>query len=228
MPDRNTPLPAPADWHDAFAALPLEAPSGDGWQRIAPALARKPRQHRRLAPWAAAAAIACLALLPALPWLRMPAPAEDAAPAAAAPPVKFAPRSDAATVHAGATPASTRDSATASMDARTPARPVAATAPAPGLERLQAESARLERLLAELSGADASSGPELALGASLLAEVAGIDDALAGAELDPAARSVLWEQRVERLRALAGLAAGQRWQALYGGNSTDYALVQVH
>ena len=48
-----------------------------------------------------------------------------------------------------------------------------------------------------------------------------------------AAVDAAWILRLTRarpgmLRALAGLSADQRWQALYGGNGADYALVQVH
>lgn len=229
MPDHPAPLrsPAPPDWHHAFAALPLEAPPADGWQRIAAALPRTPRRRRHLLPWAVAAATACLAALPALQLLRAPTPVEVARPAPAGP-AQAAPGAEGAG-------ASTRPR-TGADDELVAAAPVAAPVqsvavagmPEPGLEPLQAESARLEGLLTELSDADAGSGVQLALSASLRTQVAGIDDALAGTDLDAAARSGLWQQRVELLRALAGLAAEQRWQALYGGNGADYALVQVH
>lgn len=232
MPDHSPPLhpAAPPDWHHAFAALPLEAPPADGWQRIAATLPRTPRRRRHLLPWAVAAATACLAALPVLHLLRSPAPVQVAQPAAA-----------------DASPATSGATSTGSASAPIPppgetvaggitATPVAAQvepasaagAAAPALEPLQAESARLESLLAELSGADAGSGVQLALTASLRTEVAGIDDALAGTGIDDATRSGLWRQRVELLRELAGLAADQRWQALYGGNGADYALVQVY
>lgn len=226
MPDHSAPHAnaAPPDWHHAFAALPPETPPADGWQRIAHALPRTPRRRRRLLPWAVAATTACLAALPALHLLRTPAPAEFAQPAPAG--------ATQATPSPGGTDPSTgpRTGAGDGVAATTPANPqvVPVSAQEPGLAPLQAESARLESLLAELSGADTGSGVQLALSASLRTQVAGIDDALAGNDLDDASRSGLWQERVELLRALAGLAADQRWQALYGGNGADYALVQVH
>lgn len=231
MPDPSAPLhsAAPPDWHRAFAALPLEAPPADGWQRMAAALPRTPRRRRHLLPWAVAAATACLAALPALHLLRAPTPVQVAQPAAGTTPAT--PGADDAGRASASTrpPSGTVAGGTAAAPVAAHVEPASATAAAvPALEPLQAESARLESLLAELSGADAGSGVQLALTASLRTEVAGIDDALAGSGLDAAARSGLWRQRVELLRELAGLAADQRWQALYGGTGVDYALVQVH
>ena len=229
MPDHHTPSGSatPPDWHHAFAALPLEAPPSERWPQIAAALPRTPRRRRHLLPWAVAAATACLAAVPALHLLRTTEPAGNAQPAPAGA-VQAAP--DPSRVGPSTAPPTRIDNrtpATASADA--PVERASTAGPAEsGLEPLQAESARLESLLAELSGTDAGGGVQLALSASLRTRVAGIDDALAGTELDAAARSNLWQERVELLRALAGLAADQRWQALYGGNGADYALVQVH
>lgn len=55
---------SPDGWHDAFAALPLDQPPGDGWSRLA---ARLPARHRR--QWTKRLAIAAaLVLAVALPW----------------------------------------------------------------------------------------------------------------------------------------------------------------
>ena len=44
------PPDAPADWHDAFAALPAETPSPDGWQRLRARLpAAAPARRARVA-----------------------------------------------------------------------------------------------------------------------------------------------------------------------------------
>lgn len=227
MTDRPAPFgsAAPPDWHHAFAALPLDAPPADGWPRVAAALPRTPRRRRHLLPWAVAAATACLAALPALQLLRAPTPVDAVQPAPAGPVQATPPADDVRIAPRSGDP----ERAIAAAPVARQAEPVSiADPPRPGLEPLQAESARLEGLLAELSGTDAGSGVQLALSASLRTQVAGIDEALAGTDLDAAARSGLWQQRVELLRALAGLAAEQRWQALYGGNGADYALVQVH
>lgn len=54
----------PDGWHDAFAALPLEQPPGDGWSRLAARLhvRRRPQWTKRLAIAAA------LVVAVALPW----------------------------------------------------------------------------------------------------------------------------------------------------------------
>lgn len=55
---------APDSWRDAFAALPLEQPPGDGWSRIDARL-----QARRRPQWARHLAIAAAVLVAvALPW----------------------------------------------------------------------------------------------------------------------------------------------------------------
>lgn len=73
------PAPAPRDWHDALAALPLETPPPGGWQAMAARL--DARRRRRIPVWAAASA-AALVLALVLPWRlqqpQRPAPAEEA------------------------------------------------------------------------------------------------------------------------------------------------------
>lgn len=66
MPDARQPgRPAPEDWGQAFAALPLETPPVGGWNRVAAAL---PARRSRARVWIPAAAAACLALAVAVPW----------------------------------------------------------------------------------------------------------------------------------------------------------------
>ncbi|WP_141453888.1 hypothetical protein [Pseudoxanthomonas sp. z9] len=66
MPDARQPgNPAPEDWGQAFAALPLDAPPAGGWNRVVAAL---PARRSRARVWIPAAAAACLALAVAVPW----------------------------------------------------------------------------------------------------------------------------------------------------------------
>jgi len=65
MPDAYSQRgPLPDHWHDAFAALPLEQPPGNGWSRLSARLQarRRPQWTRRLAIAAA------LVVAVALPW----------------------------------------------------------------------------------------------------------------------------------------------------------------
>ena len=62
MPDQMS--PSPRDWSEAFAALPLEAPAGGGWEGIAAKL--DTRRRARWPVWLATAAALLLAV--ALPW----------------------------------------------------------------------------------------------------------------------------------------------------------------
>ncbi|UNK50826.1 hypothetical protein MNR01_07445 [Lysobacter sp. S4-A87] len=83
MPDTDRPrIATPGDWNQAFAALPLESPGNDGWQRLTralddaatgPAVHSAARPHtaaRRRARWpvwlAVAAAVSAVALIPLL------------------------------------------------------------------------------------------------------------------------------------------------------------------
>ncbi|HEY5803262.1 MAG TPA: hypothetical protein VIT90_06200 [Lysobacter sp.] len=78
MPDRPD-VPVPRDWNEAFAALPLESPGNDEWQRLTRALdgaaarptsladARPMRRRTRWPLWlATAAAVSAVALVPLL------------------------------------------------------------------------------------------------------------------------------------------------------------------
>lgn len=94
MPDTTHRIPQPAhDWHDAFAALPLETPPAGGWTALASKLGTPRRARRTRAPlWFATAAAVLLAV--ALPWRLQwfepeadaPRPWPDATPLAAADP----------------------------------------------------------------------------------------------------------------------------------------------
>ena len=91
MPDTDRPrIPAPRDWNEAFAALPMESPGNDGWQRVTHALDAaashstgpsnaRPATHRR-ARWplwlATAAAVSAVALVPLLRQAEAPAPTD--------------------------------------------------------------------------------------------------------------------------------------------------------
>ncbi|HJR74615.1 MAG TPA: hypothetical protein VJ806_13370 [Luteimonas sp.] len=74
--------PSPAGWGEAFAALPVETPPGDGWSRLSARLdaRRKPRWVQRFAIAAAVTAAV------ALPWSMRDrlAPSAEQAPAAVA------------------------------------------------------------------------------------------------------------------------------------------------
>ena len=64
MPDTHHPQsPRSADWHQAFAALPQEAPPARAWETLSARL--DARRTRRWPAWLAlAAALALVALLP--------------------------------------------------------------------------------------------------------------------------------------------------------------------
>src|SRR5690606_8050617 len=236
--------PDPRSWSDAFSALPLEAPPVDAWQRIAPRLAPAPRRTHRILPWAIAACTALLAALPLLLLVRQGTPdgtpAEVAAGNHADPPTvlpssdgRDAPvATDAIATNAPATTSAAhpRSSPAARNEPPAVAGTPRATTPAvdPGLARLQAESARLEALVAELTRNEPVDGAQLVLTLSLQAQVGDIDAALAEGTLDPVVRSDLWRQRVAALRDLAGVASDQRWDALFADANPRYALVQVY
>ena len=64
MPDATTRNAMPPGWNEAFAALPLERPDADSWNRITARLDARRRQ--RWPVWLAAAAALVIAV--ALPW----------------------------------------------------------------------------------------------------------------------------------------------------------------
>ena len=85
MPDATTRTAMPQGWSAALAAMPLERPDADSWQRITTRL--EARQNRRWPAWLATAAALLLAV--ALPWRlgqqQAPAPTTTARPVVAAP-----------------------------------------------------------------------------------------------------------------------------------------------
>lgn len=241
MNDTSASPRTPAGWHEAFAALPQEAPPSDLWPQLAARL-QAPRPRRHVPAWALAAAVAALAAAPALWWLR-PAPSTPPSAAMSAPmvagtagatpaeagPLPVPAPADAPLLAAVAVP-EPEPAATPAPAADTPAPRRADTTGADAtLQRLYAESARLEALLAHLSdGFEPAEGVQVALSASLRGRLAGIDAALADAPLDERERAGLWHARVDALRQLTSLAADQRLHALYGTSAGGYALVEVY
>lgn len=213
MPDAYSQRgPMPDDWHDAFAALPLEPAPADGWSRLSARLQLQlepatadgrswlgARLHTwRRQQWPMPLAIAAtLVLAVALPW-RIYDPA-DRSPTD---------RADAASV---ASPRSA-PSATAAADA--------------SLEQLYAESAQLESLLQVARDDRVSSATAAALSGELDARIAAIDAALMQPGLSPERQLWLWRSRVEALRSLTGFESNRRWLAA-NGKRYDGALARV-
>ena len=249
------PPDAPADWHDAFAALPAETPSPDGWQRLRARLPAAAPARRARWPWGVAMA-ASLLLAALLPW-RLPAPgaepsgaatgavAVSVAPPTATPAQAIDPAPEPARMQPVAQP--TRPEAraptfvasgtrmrpsTASGRRTTPAHPgsqVATThdaATADDLEGLYARSAQLESLLALARDERVASGAAAALTETLEARVATVDAALSQPDLTTAQRTSLWDTRVDALQQLVGIEATQRLYAARG-QSYDAALVTI-
>jgi len=94
------------------------------------------------------------------------------------------------------------------------------------LQRLQAESAQLEGLLALTRDDAVSSGAVAAVASELAGQVALVDAALAQPSLPPAQRIALWQDRVDALRQLAGFETTQRLLASRGERQ-DSLLVSV-
>ncbi len=273
-------------WGDAFAALPLETPDGDAWQRLQ--RARNQHARKRWPAWFAAAAV--LALAAVLPWqltrttggteaeapTRSPISAraegdiaivqsEAAADAAIASTAADEPVNAAPAASDNATPssepaakptaapdtavASARDApkaaqrqtdaagarsvaaetspgtATDTAEPRAP-RPWPQPATDPQLERLYAESAQLEALVALARDDRVATGAAATLTSAYDAQVAGIDASLREADMDAGQRTALWQQRVDALRQLAGFESTQRALAAQG-ERYDAMLVSI-
>lgn len=246
MPDighheHDTPA-TPPQWRDAFAALPLESPAPQAWQRLHARLPGSTATRRRRWPlWLAAAASLALAVaMPLRTGMRE------------APPTHAPPGPTLATAAQRSTPPRPSHDAPAGIEAPpapTPARPAAepahrdpaqALASAPrarrdatprtqreaGLESLYAESAQLEALLAAARDDRTASSGTAALTDSLEAELAAIDATLIQPGLDLPRRSGLWRQRVDTLRQLAGIETTRRLLSARG-ETYDAALVSV-
>lgn len=128
MPDARHPAtPAPEDWSQAFAALPLETPPTGGWNRVATALPTRRSRHRF---WIPAAAAACLALAMAVPW-RGAGPDQSPPVAVSDPPSTVAPADAPATSIATSTPAPAPTKTDTDKVDGAPVRPASVTGRAP-------------------------------------------------------------------------------------------------
>lgn len=236
MPDAdNTLKSTPPDWGSAFAALPMEAPPADGWNRLSRALdarggTARTRQSRR-ARWplwlATAAAVSAVALVPVL--MRESAPPDATAPVVAhTAPAATTPAPDGAG-HVDATPAvATTTTPAPQVDepiARQPATTPRKRRPSPTTPPHTVEP---RRLVAEATPtADAGTTPKtdaLAVVQSLQAESAQLEALVALARDDrvasanAAALAAGLDERIGRIDASLsqpGLADSDRsllWQ----------------
>ena len=284
-PDNGyVPDSAPQDWSEAFAALPLETPTRDGWPRIVHTLdAGKRRGHRahreRRTTWliglASAAVLVVAAWSPLSHWLQgtptdttSQAVAMNAAPGPrslvtpvpvpsnAAPETVRTVAIDAAEKRALALSAGRNSKATVTARARgvrthaarktatqlaaqavqppsqTATVPIATdrlatTVPATdAVQSLQAQSARLEALVAIARDERVGNASSELLSAELDAGIAAVDAALSHDDPDDTRRQQLWQQRVDLLQQLAGVESTARWLAAQG-MSNETALVSV-
>lgn len=266
--DRARGSAAPPGWAEAFAALPQEAPPGDGWSRVA---ARVPSRHRARWPaWLAIAAVlAVVAVLPSrllspdapVPGQHAAAPDRQAAtePTPDETPAHYtidagdiastAPRrnDEEATATrvparvatgsepppAGATPARRPDASPAAAGAAATVATTGATATSPEadsadreMQRLQAESAQLEALLAMARDDRVASGTAVALASEYDAQVGAIDAALMQPGISADERASLWRDRVAALRQAAAFESTRRMLAAQG-ERYDTMLVSI-
>ncbi|HWS78932.1 MAG TPA: hypothetical protein VN205_11235 [Thermomonas sp.] len=240
-------------WGDTFAALPLESPAANGWQRVQARLpVPTPASRTRWPLWLATAAT--LALVAVMP-LRMLPQAEPVTHAgkspvatAANPPSVAATTPTAPTAIAGdaqpvPAPGASRHEprrairsapsqppirtmAPAADASRMAATDGAAAAPPIDLEPLYTQSAQLEGLLAMTRDDRVASGTSAALSDALDGRVAAIDATLIQPGLTDAQRSDLWGQRVDALQQLVGIETTNRLYAARG-RSYDAALVSI-
>ncbi|WP_372018576.1 hypothetical protein [Pseudoxanthomonas sp. 10H] len=221
----------PADWHEAFAILPLEAPPADGWRRIASRLDAE-RARRPAWPWALAAAIACLAIVPAVTLLRGPVGADDAAGGD----ITAGMRVDlpAGTLAAGPRadgPIAPPESTTATAAVRAAPADVHPTpADAAGhhdasLERMYAESARLESLLGRVQGPRATNAGMETATQQVAGAIGAIDAALADATLDTRGRQALWQERNALLEQMLTLELQHDLLSRQAATPFDFAQV---
>lgn len=228
MPDSRARDPMPRDWGDAFGALPLEAPPHDGWQRLAAALPAasvpaRPSRWRRPAIAAMAAAVALAAILPA--WRQSdPADTGDASPMQTTP--RSVARADDPNTVTESVPSITAPIAVIQAPIRedVPAPPstrrLPRTAPAATVERhqtvrdrvasLQAESARLEALVATSEQAHIINAGVQVVSGELAASIGTIDEALASGNRGADSTESLWTQRNALLGEMLLLQLRQR------------------
>lgn len=191
----------PATWSDAFARLPAEPAPAGSWERIAAAVDADPATSppRPASSGGGARPVAWLALAATL------------ALAIALPGQRI--------------PDGVRDDAPA--QASVPATDGAHAGPAAPLDRLQAESALLETLLAHARDGSVTTGTADAMAADLESRLAAIDAALADPALDLNREHALWNERVRTLESLVSLEGTRRWLAA-NGERYDGELVQVN
>jgi len=103
---------------------------------------------------------------------------------------------------------------------------IAATIPAPDVQSLQAQSARLEALVAIARDERVGNASSELLSAELDVGIAAVDATLLRDDLDDTRRQQLWQQRVDLLQQLAGVESTARWLAAQG-MSNETALVSV-
>ncbi|MBO9717742.1 MAG: hypothetical protein J7507_13275 [Pseudoxanthomonas sp.] len=223
MPDRSPRppgYPAPRDWHEAFAVLPMETPSRGHWPRVASELAHR-RLRRRPPAWAIAAAVACIAAAPTLIVLR----SAPTTPAQASVDVEVGMPAAQVAVDA---PARTAQAAAISGSPGSPdIQQSAAVTPVPAanagadieLERLYARSARLEAALASLPPSATNAGVEV-ISQQLVQALGAVDATLADATLDPRGRLALWRERNQLLQQMLNLQVRQA--------STPFDFAQVN
>jgi hypothetical protein len=253
----------PNGWGEAFAALPMETPSSDGWARLARKLdarssrggvARRERRTTWLIGVASAAVLVLAAWSPLSRWLQAdvaepPSVVTQAVPGmrGLAAPIRTEPdeprpavarvadASDAVspalreTQSAHRKPARSTRVATARRHVEaepTLTQPgtnnaiAVAAAEADSLQKLQAQSAQLEALVALARDDRVGNASSELLSSELDAGIAVIDAALSQADLAGAEKQELWQQRVDLLQQLAGVEATSRWLAAQGASST--------
>jgi len=104
---------------------------------------------------------------------------------------------------------------------------IATTAPATdAVQSLQAQSARLEALVAIARDERVGNASSELLSAELDASIAAVDAELSRDDLADTHRQQLWQQRVDLLQQLAGVESTARWLAAQG-MSNETALVSV-
>lgn len=228
MPDSRPRDPVPRDWSEAFGALPLEAPPKDSWQRLAATLpargkAGRSLRWRRPAIAAMAAAIALAAMLPG--WHRddgtdagIPSYAKPT------PPLLAAPLNREVAAETGPLDAVSMASLPPPASEQTPAPRITRHGPrsTPGAKvghhratrervaSLQAESARLEALLATSEQTQIVNAGVQIVSGQLAASIGTIDDALANGTQASDSIESLWRQRNALLEQMLSLELRQR------------------
>lgn len=95
------------------------------------------------------------------------------------------------------------------------------------LQKLKAQSAQLEALVALARDERVANASSELLSSELDSGIAAVDAALAQQDLADTRKQELWQQRVDLLQQLAGVEATSRWLAAQGA-SNETALVSVY